>query len=396
MRGLVGGLVLLAWTGGISFAQPDSGQGEPVTKVRPEVIYRQSLLSRRKSAVFHRPNEDKDTVDQVYATLRFDSSWEYEDAAVFEAGIRTPRSAPNGEIELVMHQAFIESQLAGGRLILTAGKKVEFDGPGILMNPSDLLNEDKDLIDPLYQREGKVFTRLMLTGAVGKVGLGYIPKRAAFAGEGKAWLQGQTQIAGGDFRLQATMQSENKATTGFSVSRFFASDRLELHLDGRYQARQRSVNEQRERAYSVFKNRDPSAFVLAGGRFVVKGKRSATVEVMQNQSGLDREEFKSFFAAIDALDEGNNDKKPDSRFLGRNYAFLAFHDEDSLPRSRLSASVLLNATDKSTFGSIELRHSVSPLIALSVNPLFFSGAKDSEFGEMPFKTIMFFQATGRI
>jgi hypothetical protein len=297
---------------------------------------------------------------------------------------------------LVIQQGFIESQLAGGLFLLTTGKKVEFDGPGILMNPSDLLNEDKDLIDPLYQREGKFFTRLAISGVAGKVGLGFIPLRAAFAGKGKAWLQGQTQIAGIDLRLQATMQSEDKATTGFSASRFFAGDRLELHVDGRYQSRQRSPGEQRERSFSSFKHLDPSMFVLAGGRFVIAGKRSATIEFMQNQSGLDRKEFRDFLASIEAQDEASNDKKPDSRFLGRTYAFLAFHDEDSLPKTRISASVLQNALDQSTFASVELRRSISPLISLSVNPTFFSGGTDSEFGEMPFSSIIYLQATGRI
>ena len=369
---------------------------EPTSRVRPEVIYRMSSLGRRTSAAFHRASEDKDFVDQIYATLRFDSTWEYEDSAVFEAGIRTPRSAPNSPIELVIQQAFIESQIAGAGLTLTAGKKVEFDGPGILMNPSDLLNEDKDLIDPLYQREGKVFTRIAASGSAWKLGLGFIPLRSAMAGKGKAWLQGHAQLLGADLRLQMTSQTEDAVTTGFSASRFIFADRLEVHVDGRYQAHQRAVTNQRERAYSTLKSTDPSLFALAGGRFVIAGKRSMTLEYMHNESGLTSTQFKDFFAYIRGLDDANGDKKPDSRFLGRRYAFAAFHDEDLIPKTRLGASVLQNLDDQSIFANIELRRAVSPLIAVALTPTFFTGKSGSEFGEMPFSSIIYLQLTGRI
>ncbi|NDE15197.1 hypothetical protein EBZ80_09745 [bacterium] len=369
---------------------------EPVTRIRPEVIYRMSSLGRRASAVFHRKTEDKDFVDQMYATLRFDSTWDYEDSAVFEAGIRTPRSAPNSPVELIIHQAFIESQLSGGRWTLTTGKKVEYDGPGILMNPSDLLNEDKDLIDPLYQREGKFFTRVSTSGSGWKLGLGFIPLRAAMAGKGKAWLQSQAQVAGADLRLQMTSQVDDGLTTGFSASRFVLGDNLEVHVDARQQSRQRDVSVQRERAYSSLKQTDPSLLALAGGRVVVSGKRSTTLEFMQNQGGLTPGAFKDFFAYIASLDDSNADKKPDSRFLGRRYAYLAYHDEDALPKTRVGASVLQNLDDRSTFSSIEIRRAVSPLISMALTPSFFSGSAGSEFGEMPFSSIVYFQVTGRI
>ena len=369
---------------------------EPTSRVRPEVIYRMSSLGRRTSAAFHRASEDKDYIDQLYATLRFESTWEYQDSAVFEAGIRTPRSAPNSPLEVIIQQAFIESQIAGAGLTVTAGKKVEFDGPGILMNPSDLLNEDKDLIDPLYQREGRVFTRISASGSSWKLGVGYIPLRAAMAGRGKAWLQTHAQFWGADLRLQMTSQKEDGITTGFSASRFIMADRLEVHLDGRYQANQRSVASQRERAYSTLKPADPSLFALAGARFIVEGKRSVTLEYMHNQSGLTSAEFRDFFAYIRSLDDSNGDKKPDSRFLGRRYAFVAFHDEDSIPKTRLGASVLQNLDDQSIFANIELRRAVSPLIAVALTPTFFTGKSGSEFGEMPFSSIIYLQLTGRI
>lgn len=378
-----------------AFAQGNE-PSEPATRVRPEVIYRMSSLGRRTSAAFHRKTEDKDFIDQLYATLRFDSTWEYEDSAVFEAGIRTPRSAPNNPVEVVIQQAFIESQMDGGRWTLTAGKKVEYDGPGILMNPSDLLNEDKDLIDPLYQREGKFFTRVSTSGSGWRLGLGFIPLRAAMAGKGKAWAQSQAQVAGADLRLQVTSQHDDGLTTGFSASRFVLGDTLELHVDGRHQSRQRDVAVQRERSYSSLKRTDPSLFVLAGGRLVVAGKRSTTIEYMQNESGLTSAEFKGFFAYIRGLDDANADKKPDSRFLGRRYAYVAWHDEDTVPRARVGASILQNLDDQSTFSSIEFRRAVSPLIALSLTPSFFTGKAGSEFGELPFSSIVYLQVTGRI
>ena len=381
----------------LAISAPAFAEGtEPVTRIRPEVIYRMSSLGRRSSAVFHRKAEDKDFIDQLYATLRFDSTWDYEDSAVFEAGIRTPRSAPNSPVELVIQQAFIESQMSGGRWTLTAGKKVEYDGPGILMNPSDLLNEDKDLIDPLYQREGKFFTRVSTSGSGWKLGLGFIPLRAAMAGKGKAWLQTQAQVAGTDLRLQMTSQVDDGLTTGFSASRFVLGDNLEVHLDARQQARQRDASVQRERNYSALKRTDPSLFALAGGRLIVTGKRSTTLEYMQNQSGMTTGEFKEFFAYIGSLDDANADKKPDSRFLGRRYAYLAYHDEEAVPKARIGASVLQNLDDQSTFSSVEFRRAISPLISMSLTPSFFSGKAGSEFGEMPFSSIVYFQVTGRI
>ncbi len=392
-RRTLSSLILFFCLGGVAAAEPSAT--EPTSRIRPEVIYRMSSLGRRTAAAFHRASEDKDFIDQLYATLRFDGTWEYQDSAVFEAGIRTPRSAPNSPVELIIQQAFIESQFADSGLTLTAGKKVEFDGPGILLNPSDLLNEEKDLIDPLYQREGKFFTRIAASGNAWKLGIGFIPLRGAMAGKGKAWFQAQAQVMGTDLRLQGSTQVEDAATTGFSASRFVLGDRLEVHLDGRYQTHQRNVSLQRERAYSSLKQNQTSLFAIAGGRFIVAGKRSATLEFMQNQSGLSPAEFKEFFASIRLLDDSNGDKKPDSRFLGRRYAFVAFHDEDSLPRTRIGASVLQNLDDQSIFANVEFRRAVSPLISVALTPTFFTGKSGSEFGEMPFSSIIYLQLTGR-
>ena len=184
--------------------------------------------------------------------------------------------------------------------------------------------------------------------------------------------------------LQETIQETDKSTTGLSVSRFLG-DSLEVHYDGRYQTRQRSSSLQEERKYSVYDSQESSSYHLAGTRVVVTSKRTIILEGIQNQSGLEPTEMEAYHRDVESQ---SDDTRPDppTRLIGRNYGFLAYQDEDSISKTLLGFSGLVNVADRSVFGTVTARYSLSPISSVEFTPTFFRGQKYSEFGELPFAT----------
>ena len=152
-------------------------------------------LDVRDRSVYHKA-EHGSFVDQVYATSHFEGLKEFESRVAFEPGVRTPRSSPLGPLELVIHQAFVEVPITSS-LRLTVGKKTEYRGSGIFVNPSDLLNEEKDVFEALYQAEGKIFSRIAWIGERGSLGAGYIPSRSNGFEVGKLWPRHLDREMGG-------------------------------------------------------------------------------------------------------------------------------------------------------------------------------------------------------
>lgn len=374
------------------------------TKIEPSFTYRAAALSPVKDSVYHK-EEHGDFADQLYLTLRFAKTYDYVHEVLLEPTLRTFRNNPSSWEPYVIEQAYVESALLRW-LNLTAGKKAEFEGSGFMVNPSDLLNEGKDIFDPLYQKEGVVFARLKLHGDTWSLGLGGIPRRGHPSRAGRAWLTASLTAWDVDLRLQATANPSEKATTGLSVQRFFG-DHFELHFDGRYQRRQRDpeILGQDYLKYSAYVGPDvfhsdddsPSGFYLAGTRFIFTSRRTLILESIQNQSGLLPDEFKRLFADLQAVREENPTKvaDPPSRLRGRHYAFASYQDDDSLKKIHLAASALLNTDDQSSFATMSVRYNISPITSVELAPTFFKGKADTEFGEMPFSEAHYFIVRGR-
>lgn len=362
-----------------------------VNKIEPELTYREAYLDMREGSAFHK-EEHQDFVDQLYLNLRFRRDRDLRNEVVLEPTIRTPRGNPKG-LETVIEQAYVDFQL--GRLFhATAGRKAEYDGSGFVTNPSDLLNEDRDQFDPLAQKQGKNFTRIGLRKGDFSLSVGYIPQAGQRARTGKLWIQSSAEVGNFDLHLQETIQETDKSTTGFSVSRFFG-DVMELHYDGRYQSRQRAAEVQPERKFSVFEAEESSFYHLMGTRLVLTSKRTLILEGIQNQSGLEPIEMEAYHRDLESQSEDSNKPNPPTRLIGRNYGFLAYQDEESISKTMIGFSGLLNAADRSVFGTLTGRYSLSPITSVELSPTFFRGRKYSEFGELPFATAIHLIFRGR-
>jgi hypothetical protein len=371
------------------------------TKLESTLIYRASLLSPRLRSVYHK-KEHGDFADQPYAVFRFIHYSGHIPDVVIEPAIRTVRNNPAKWDDPIIHQAYLETDV-GKNWTLTAGKKVEYRGSGFLVNPSDLLNEQKDLFDPLYQQEGIFFSRLTWRRQDTKIGLGFIPVRGQPSKEGKAWITGESELGEAEILMQFTIQESDKFTSGLSIQRFFG-DHLEFHVDSRYQARQRKISEFEWLKYSeaVGPNQDSQSddnktiYALIGSRLVLSSRSSVTFEYLGNQSGLAPMDFSRRFTDF-AAEKAETEKvrEPPTQYLGRRYGFIAYQNDEILPKALFSISVVANTEDKSTFTSITAKKSLTKTISAEATPMIFRGGERTEFGEMPFSSVIYLTLRGK-
>lgn len=375
------------------------------TKIEPELIYRMARLVPNDESVYKKSAaKTSNFTDQIYMTLRFSRTYDYVHEVVIEPTLRTDREAPSSwDTKNFADQAYIESAIRPW-LTLTAGKKTEFSGFGFFVNPSDLLNENKENFDSLYQREGVVFGRLKARFGDFSLGLGFIPDRGGSSEDGRGWMTFGGQVAEVDLSLAATHQQSEKTTVGFSAQRFFGSS-FELHTDSRYQARQRNQSAGNTEPHSAYAgddtettaDDDPSLYSLNGTRYVITHQRTVVLEYIVNQSGMLPEEFKQYHDMLRQRkeDSANNVKPAPKQILGRHYAFLGYSDEGVAKGLKLSVNALQNTDDQSTFVTLSARYHLSPITSVEIAPTFFSGGTDSEFGEMPYGTVSYLTFRGR-
>lgn len=375
----------------------------PVTEttlIEPSLIYRAGKLAPRAGSVYHRKDHG-DFFDQTYFTLLFKRTYDYTHTVVIEPGFRTMRENPQKwDTTHFMEQAYVESSLTQ-KLSFTAGKRTEYEGSGFIVNPSDLINEDKDILDQVYQKEGVVFTRLRYRlPAELSLGLGFIPRAGSPTTAGRGLLQLSGEVKQVEIRLNMTAHETDKTTTGFSVQRFFG-EHFELHVDGRYQARQRATDGQNGYlAYSQYKGKDgrkddPSGFYLAGARYILTPRRTLVFEAIQQQSGLLPAEFEQLYAAQRASNERTEPPNPPTKLLGRHYVFSSYQDDQTLSATHLSANALVNTDDKSQFIILSARYAISPITSLEFSPTYFRGVPNTEFGEEPFAQAYYMIFRGR-
>jgi len=350
-----------------------------VSKSKAALTYRNIFLAPREESAFFDETERVNFLDQIYGTILISETQDHLDEVRFEPFFRTRKRKP-AEIEIGFDQAYLKTRITEN-LSVIAGKKVELEGVGLFVSPSDLLNENLDLFDTLYQREGVIFSRLNYQFTSAYVGLGFIPNRANDFESGKAWLKAGGSVADFDIQLQATSQREEKATIGIAVSRFWG-DSFETHIDARTQARQHDFNSRSESDFGSKKKDEDSQFYVLGGRYVFAAKRTFALEHITNNAGLSREEEKNYFEYVrNKSSSKSNELK--SRILGRNFIFGRFQDEMLIPKTLFSLSTVVNLEDQSYVSTIQLRWKPTLIHAIDLSSSFFQGATNTEFGEVP-------------
>lgn len=373
------------------------------TVIEPSVLYRLGALKPIKESVYHKEDHG-DFADQLYLTLKYSKTYNYVHRVHLEPSFRTIRNNPATWEDYVIEQAFVETELFSP-LLVTAGKKTEYEGSGFIVNPSDLLNENKDIFDPVYQSQGVEFTRFKIRTDAFTLGIGMIPRRGRPSNEGRFWSQFSTDVLDVDLRLQFTHHQAEKSTTGLSMQRFFGGS-FELHFDGRYQSRQRSPDSSGNSAvrFSTYAGEDTinpkddaaSGYYLGGSRLIFTPRRTLVMEYITNQSGLLPEEFKVFYDDLraDTVKTGNV-KDPPTKLLGRHYGFVSYQDDDSVKSTHLALNLLVNTDDQSSFASGAIRYYMSPITSIELAPTIFKGEPNSEFGEMPFAHAIYLVLRGR-
>lgn len=373
-------------------------------QIKPEIIYRSAGIERNYKSVFH-DIAHRNAVEQIYTRIFFKKSHNYQHDVVIVPAFRTVKNNPNNW-ETVLEQGYISTTLVRG-LTLSLGKRTEYEGSGVFVNPSDLLNEDKDLFDDLYNNEGKLINSLSYFGKTWSTSLIYLPKRGKDREEGKYIAKFATDLLNTDVRFKIgyrqriedpahDQEFRNEGLTYAASASKFIGDYFELHFDGRYQSSQRSALEEPERKYTSDKSisgyydqTDPSMYYLGGSRIIFPGRKTLVLEAIQNQSGLNKDQFELYYASAK-----NDSLEAPSRLVGQNYGFVSFRDESLIKSSALEVAFLQNIQDGSKFVAGSWRYAISDVTAIELNPTWFVGDLNSEFGGRPFKSIFLLKLTG--
>ncbi len=376
----------------LTYASTTINQGSFSTSFSPELIYRRAYIDLRKDAIYFK-DDYRNFADQLYLSFKFSKSFKYINEVVFDPVIRTPKLNPTNDLELVVAQAYAHF-FTTKNIFFSVGKKLEFDGSGFLINPSDLLNQDKDIYDPLKQREGKFFTRIGFQSDLITSSISFIPKRDSSVEDFSILSKNYFELFGMDTSVQYMFNRTEKSTFGLSMNKFW-NDFIETHVDGRYQTRQKrpdtsySVQEP-ERDFTDKALSDSSVYVVGGLRLVLSSKRSLVLETIYKESGLDEEQTVNF------LEDEKRRKRiakasvnPPTTIIGRNYVFLAYNDEDTIKKMKFTTSWLYNILDKSSFINIDIDYKVSPIVSMGLSPMFNIGSKNTEFGESYLKNVCY-------
>jgi hypothetical protein len=383
-------------------------------ELNPVLDYRQAVFETRENSPFTK-SEYKNYADQLYLSLFLRKEIDFLSTIHFEPAVRTVRDNP-GVIETVIDQGFIQAQKKAFGLV--AGKKKEVHGAGFFVRPSDILNEDEDLFDDFYRREGLYLSQVFYQSGSHFLGLGYVPWRRRAAEEGRVWLRGATEISGFEMDLQYTFNKEDLSTVGFALSKLYA-DLLQVHLDMRWKQKLYPSGEtdskgQRpgrlflpervgyecdqlatkglEDLCMVEKNESAGVYYNVGTRWSMTQKRSLVFEWIQQQSGLSQEELEPYYAYQSRV---NDSDPPPNRLLSNRYVFVGYLDEQSIKDSNISLHHLLNIDDNSQFVLGQYDYAWSEGLNIAVAHGQFVGKKNTEFGEKPLSSSWYFRVQGR-
>jgi hypothetical protein len=371
----------------LNISEEESGNS---IRIEPFLTYRQASLDLRKDSSLFDSAKDRDFVDQFYLTTKLTKEWASGDIAAIEPAFFSFRDRPS-ETSFRIDQAYFELKLTDAIKLIT-GKRVELRGAGFFFSPSDLINENRSIIDPLNGREGKHMTRVELGWLGGKFAAGYVPEPAQPWRAGKLWLLSETSLFDSDLGLQITHNAERKLSFGYWGSRFFG-EIFEFHVDGRYQQRLNAKTSAADREFSSIPDQSSANYYLAGSRIVFNSSASLVLEYIKNSAGLSESDLHAFFQAQQARrDQEQTPADPFEYLVSREYASASFYDDKLTEKLRTSISVVHNLRDRSSFATINAKYKVASLLSLNYAPLFFLGSSRTEFGENPVRTAHYLTA----
>jgi len=378
--------------GGMTYGLRAHAEGDASgVQVNPELIYRFGALSIRDQSSLYDEGRDRDIADQFYGSLTFRKDLDYTDTVFLQPAIYTLRENPS-QIRTRFDQVYVQVAM-GDVLSLTAGKKLEVRGAAFINNPSDLLNEDRDILDPLNQREGKGMLRMTWSGSGRSLGLGFLPKPGGAKDEGRLWMIGQARIGNIDGGFQIINNRAQKTTLGVTGSWFWGEKSL-FYSEYRFQAKRRSAVEQPEQEFIVEQAKSIQQASL-GLRQIINERNSLSVEYFMNNGGASTAELLAYFKSQEALrEQEKTPNDPFARLVGRDYVGLSFHG-DKLPSDlSLTTTYITNVHDKSSFISTNLKYHRNELFSLAYSPVWFTGKRFTEFGENPVAHVHYLVVNG--
>ncbi len=371
----------------LTLSEEDSGNS---IRIEPFLTYRQAALDLRRNSSLFDSGKDRDYIDQVYLTTKLTKEWASGDVVSIEPAFFNFRDRPS-ETSFRIDQAHFDLRLSETVKLVT-GKKVELRGAGFFFSPSDLVNEKRDIIDPLNGREGKHMSRVEINWLGGKLALGYLPEPARPWKEGKLWALSEMSLFDSDLGLQLTHNSDRKLSLGYWGSRFFG-EVLEFHADGRYQQRLDPKTSSIDREFSSIPDESSSNYYLLGSRIVFNSSTSLVLEYIKNSAGLGKQDLQNFYQAQQAKrDQEQKPADPFAYLVSREYASASFYDDKLTEKLRASISIVHNLRDRSSFTTLNAKYKVSSLLSLNYAPLFFMGSERTEFGENPVNSAHYLSA----
>jgi hypothetical protein len=391
-RSLAKFLILLAVIGWPVTSKAE-GDHSPDKQIAHYLKYRSARLFPRSNSAIFDSDRDRDAYQQIYGTLRLAQVAGFMDQVVFEPAFYTERDNPNAN-RLRIDQAYAEVGI-GDQFRLLLGKKLELNGSGFLHNPSDLLHQNRDIIDELNNREGTDLVKLRYASSFFSWSFGIAPKLASNLSEGSVFSQADLNLWGADLSLRLLQNKLIGHAYGMSISRFFGED-FSLHYEGRHQTQQNSPDVEVEREFSGVERSSASNEALIGGRYLISNRTSIFIELNIDSAGLTSEETAALYEKQRELAaEGNKPLSPFSRIIGQHYVSIGFLADQIAEDFRLKSTLVYNQLDRSYLFVGSLKYEVGSLVTLAYEPIIFGGSKNSEFGENPFKAAHYLSLTSQ-
>lgn len=276
-------------------------------------------------------------------------------------------------------------------MMLQTGKQRTVWGTGIAWNPSDVLNLPKDPTDPGEQKEGVLSVKLDIPtgdkwGPIQNPTFTtvFIPKVIG----SEVFQSGRTQgafkfyslIESFDLHIISSFIESRKPLFGLVTSGVLF-DVLELHGEG-------ILHEGTERFYITNNNQITQSKIdsnrvfskwLIGTRYTLPEDIVFLIEYYRVNEGYNDNEMQNYLNFLSNGDKSKLSLLP-QRELRQNYMFVNLSKSNLWDIFNINSRILGNLDDKSFMWSPRLEYIGITNISLAMEPYFFWGNQDSEFG----------------
>lgn len=305
------------------------------------------------------------------------------------------------EYRSYLDEAYIDINF-NNRMMLRTGKQRTIWGTGMAWNPSDVLNPPKDPTDPVEQKEGILSTKFDIPLG-GKWGILQSPAFTAvlvpkvvgpdvFAtNRSQGALKFYFLTGGFDLHLISSFVEDKKPVFGLATSGVLF-DVLELHGEAIFQksAERYYVASDKQIYQSKLNSNNTFSKWLIGARYTLPREIVFLTEYYHTDEGYNNNEMQNYF---DFLRSGGRSKLSllPQRDLRKNYIFVNWSRSNLWDTFNMSSRILGNLDDRSFMWSPRFEYMRITNVSLAIEPYFFWGDEESEFGNAPADSFIRFE-----